>query len=59
MTEPKRYRITRIEHTTIDVTSSVNPLHIKWELCEKYRKEFDSASCDNLVDWEIEELEEQ
>ena len=56
-TSNKRYRIIRIEHTTIDVVSDVNPANIKWDLCDIYATEFKDASYDSLVDWDIEELD--
>ena len=55
----KKWSVTRIAHTTIEVESDVEPLtEDKWGFEEKHYKELEeSYRDDGLVDWEVIELE--
>ena len=56
----KKWLVTRIAHTTIEVESETEPLREdKWGFEEKHYKELEeSYRDDGLVDWEVSELED-
>ena len=56
----KKWKVTRITSTTIEVKSETEPLQgsDKWSFEERYNKKLEeSYRDDGLVDWEVEEIE--
>jgi len=56
----KKWKVTRITSTTIEVKSETEPLQgaDKWIFEERYNKKLEeSYRDDGLVDWEVEEIE--
>ena len=54
----KKWSVTRIAHTTIEVESETEPLQGdgKWEFEERHYKELEESHRDDgLVDWEVVE----
>ena len=54
----KKWLVTRVSYSTIEVESDVEPLtEDKWDFECNHAKEFDEAySDDGIVDWEVREL---
>ena len=57
----KKWSVTRIAHTTIEVESETEPLQgdDKWEFEDKHYEELEEEyRSDGICDWEVIELED-